>query len=115
MLNKNIIFETLFWTLLALTTFLLLMEVKPIPQTWPKDKLEHAIIFGLLTYLNIKAHPKYVLYSCLALAIYGGLMEQLQTVFTQTRTGSIGDWLADLAGVIFAFFALNICKKVSTL
>ena len=115
MLNKNIIFATLFWTLLTITTFLLLMEVKPMPQTWPKDKLEHAIIFGLLTFLSIKAYPKYVLYSCLALAIYGGLMELLQTIFTQTRTGSISDWLADLSGVTFGFFALNLYKKAATL
>lgn len=113
MLNKKIIFILLFWGLVAAITFFLLLEVKPTPQTWPKDKLEHALIFALLTYLGAKAHPKYILYICLGLAIYGGLMEQAQSLLTQTRTGSIEDWLADLAGIAFAFYALNLHKKLA--
>ena len=115
MLNKKIIFTTLFWGLIAAITFLLFLEVKPTPQTWPKDKLEHAIIFALLTYLGVKAYPKHALFICLGLAIYGGMMEPAQSLLTQTRTGSIGDWLADITGIAFVFYALNLHKKSAVL
>lgn len=111
MLNKKTIFTLLFWGLAAAITFLLLLEVKPIPQTWPKDKLEHAIIFALMTYLGIRAYAKQGLYICLALAIYGGLMEQAQSLLTQTRTGSIGDWLADLVGIALITYTSYVYKK----
>ena len=114
MLNKKFIFIALFWILLAITTFLLLIEVKPTPQTWPKDKLEHTVVFALLTYLGIKAYSKYGIYCCIGLAIYGGLMEALQSLLTLTRTGSIGDWLADLVGIALASYALNLYKKLAT-
>jgi VanZ family protein len=115
MLNKKLIFTLLFWGLLAAITFFLLLEVKPVPQTWPKDKLVHALIFALLTYLGVKSYPKHALYIFLGLAIYGGLMESAQSLLTQTRTGSIGDWLADSAGITFAFYALNLHKKSAAL
>ncbi len=115
MLNKKLIFMLLFWGLATTITFLLLLEVKPILQTWPKDKLEHAIIFALLTYLGINAHPKQGLYICLGLMIYGGLMEQAQSLFTHTRTGSIGDWLADLVGIAFAIYTAILYKKSAAL
>ena len=111
MLNKKNLYALLFWGLAAAITFLLLLEVKPVPQTWPKDKLEHAIIFALLTYLGLKAHPKQGLYICLGLVIYSGLMEQAQSIFTRTRTGSLADWLADLVGIAFVIYTLNIYKR----
>jgi hypothetical protein len=112
--SKHIVFMAAFWTLLTITTFLLLIEVKPVPQTWPKDKLQHAIIFGLLTYLAIKSYPKYALYIFLGLAIYGGSMEMLQSQLTLTRSGSIADWLADIAGIALGLLALNWHKKSAT-
>lgn len=115
MLNRRIIFTVLFWGLVAAITFFLLLEVKPTPQTWPKDKLVHVLIFALLTYLGVKAYSKHIFYICLGLAIYGGLMEQAQSLLTQTRTGSIGDWVADLTGIVFAFYALNLHKKSAAL
>ncbi len=111
MLNKKLIFTVLFWGLFAITTFLLLIEVKPAPQTWPKDKLEHAIAFVLLTYLGYKAYPKYVFYVSLGLAIYGGLMGLLQLWLTQTRSASMLDWLADLVGIALGLFALKCYRN----
>ena len=116
MLNKNSILAALFWALITTTTFLLLVEVKPVPQTWPKDKLEHAIVFALLSYLGIKAYStkaysKYALTICLALAIFGGLMELLQSQLTLTRSGSVADWLADIVGITLGLFALNLHKN----
>jgi VanZ family protein len=111
MLNKRSIFILLFWGLITAITILLLLEVKPTPQTWPKDKLEHAIVFALLTYLGIRTYAKQGLYICLALIVYGGLMEQAQSLFTQTRTGSMGDWLADVVGIAFVIYTSNVYKK----
>lgn len=109
MLNKKLTFQALFWVLLTIVTYLLLMEIKPTPQTWPKDKLQHVIVFVLLTYLGSKAYPKYGLY--VGLASYSGLMELLQTAFTHTRTGNIADWLADLAGILLGVYGLNMQNK----
>ncbi len=111
MLNKKNIYALLFWGLAAATTFLLLLEVKPVPQTWPKDKLQHAVTFALLTYLGVKAYPKQGLYIGLGLLVYSGLMEQAQSLFTRTRTGSVADWLADVVGIALVIYTLNIYKK----
>ncbi len=111
MLNKKIIFTVLFWGLVATITFLLLLEVNPTPQTWPKDKLLHAVAFTLLAYLGTNAYLKHALYIFFTLAIYGGLMELAQSQLTQTRTGSIGDWLADVAGIMLIFYALTLSRK----
>ena len=111
MLNKKLTFQALIWVLLTIVTYLLLIELKPTPQTWPKDKLQHVIVFVLLTYLGSKAYSKYGLYVGLGLASYGGLMELLQTAFTHTRTGNIADWLADLAGILLGVYGLNMQNK----
>lgn len=111
MLNIKTIFVFLFWGLIAATTIFLLQEVTPTPQTWPKDKLQHAVTFALLTYLGIKSYPKHALYIAIFLAFYGGLVEFLQSQFTQTRTGSYADWLADLFGILLAYYALNLLKN----
>lgn len=109
MLNKKIIFITLFWLLLAIVSYLLLIEVKPILQTWPKDKLQHAITFALLMYLGIKTYPK--VWLIIGLASYGGLMELLQSSLTQTRSGSVADWLADLTGILLGVYVINMQKN----
>ena len=114
MLNNKLTFQALFWVLLTILTYLLLIELKPTPQTWPTDKLQHVIVFVLLTYFGRNAYPKYGLYLGLGLASYGGLMELLQTAFTHTRTGNIADWLADLAGILLGVYGLNMQNKNST-
>ena len=111
MLNKKLTFQVLLWVLLIIVTYLLLIELKPTPQTWPKDKFQHVIFFVLLTYFGRNAYPKYGLYVGLGLASYGGLMELLQTAFTHTRTGNIVDWLADLAGILLGVYWLNMQNK----
>ena len=111
MLNKKFTFQALLWILLTIVTYLLLIELKPTPQTWPTDKLQHVIVFVLLTYLGSKAYPKYWLYVGFGLASYGGLMELLQTAFTHTRTGNIADWMADLAGLLLGVYGLNMQNK----
>ena len=111
MLNKKLTFQVLLWVLLTIVTYLLLIEIKPTPQTWPKDKFQHVIFFVLLTYFGRNAYPKYGLYVGLGLATYGGLMELLQTAFTHTRTGNIVDWLADLVGILLGVYGLNMQNK----
>ena len=111
MLHNKKILLFIFLGLIAATTFLLLLEVKPTPQTWPKDKLQHVLVFALLTYLGIKAYPKYIFYICLGLVFYGGLLEVLQSQLTQTRTGSYADWLADLVGIFIVVALIKSLNK----
>lgn len=103
----------LFWVMLTAVTILFLIEVKPVPQTWPKDKLQHAIIFALLTYLGVKSYQKHVLYMCLGLTVYAGLMEVAQSMLTQARTGSYTDWLADIGGIALTVSTLNRFGKLT--
>lgn len=41
--------------------------------------------------------------------LYGGLMELLQEYYFPPRTGDWEDWIADIVGVLIAFF---ICRKL---
>lgn len=89
--------------LLALVSYLLLIELPPKPMGWPwKDKLQHAGVFLLLGGVALLACRGRLLACCLALALYGGLMEWLQGVFTVTRIPSWWDWLADVVGIALA-------------
>ena len=94
-------------TLLILAIFVvsygMLIEVKPAPQTWPIDKLQHTVIFAILTFLGLESFPRHWLKIIFGLAVYGGLIELLQTQLTLTRNGSVFDWLADSSGLAFGY------------
>lgn len=90
-----------FAALLALVTYLMLIELPPKQAGWPYwDKVQHAVVFVMLTTLALFAFPKWRLQSAIGLVVYGALIEWLQAMWTLTRMASVGDWLADTLGVV---------------
>lgn len=90
-----------FAALLALVTYLMLIELPPKQAGWPYwDKVQHAVVFVMLTTLALFAFPKWRWQSAIGLVVYGALIEWLQAMWTLTRMASVGDWLADTLGVV---------------
>lgn len=93
----------IFWILLAIITALLLIELAPRHHDWPYwDKVEHALVFAVLTSSGYLAFPQRKRWVYLGLVCYGALMEWLQGVLTITREASVNDWLADVVGILLA-------------
>jgi VanZ family protein len=98
----------LFVGLLILVTYLLLMEIPPAAPSWPyKDKVQHITVFLALTICGDLAFQSRSVAICTMLAIYGALMELLQSVLTVTRIASVSDWLADVTGILIALVILR--------
>lgn len=90
-----------FAALLALVTYLMLIELPPKQAGWPYwDKVQHVVVFVMLTTLALFAFPKWRWQSAIGLVAYGALIEWLQAMWTLTRMASVGDWLADTLGVV---------------
>jgi VanZ family protein len=103
----------LFWLLLGLVTFAMLMELPPRRGGWPHwDKVQHVVVFVVLTGLACWAFPKRKWLIACVLVIYGALVEWMQAAFTTTRLPSLGDWLADVAGILLV---LLVCWCVGCL
>ena len=108
----------LFWCVLALVTYLMLIELPPKHGGWPYwDKVQHLLVFMLLTTLAFLAYRKVRWLSVVLLILYGAIVEWLQVALTLTRMASFGDWLADVAGVLLVlllhmFMAKLFSRKV---
>lgn len=90
---------------LGVVLCLMLYPFAPKPPAFPyQDKMQHFVIFFLLTLTGwpvfAKAMPRLVI----GLIVYGGLIEVLQSVFTTTRMGDGVDWAADTLGVLAFFY-----------
>lgn len=110
-INLSSIAIFFFWACIIASTFVLLMESGPKTQDWPYwDKVQHFVGFGMLAMIGCFAYPNKKRWLSFGLAFYGVLTEFLQTELTATRTGSFGDWLADITGITIAvvvFICLN--------
>ncbi|MFM1891434.1 MAG: hypothetical protein RLZ44_511 [Pseudomonadota bacterium] len=73
----------------------------PLAPSSIDDKLLHAVVFVVLAFLTDIAWPDHDFgwRAFLGLALYGALIEGLQAL-TATRSAELGDWLADLAGLL---------------
>lgn len=93
-----------FWTAAAGIAVLALAPAStPMPTTgW--DKSNHALAFFTLALLGCVCWPRSAVRVCIAVALYGGLIEIAQTL-TPTRDGEWLDWCADIIGVGLAALA----------
>jgi VanZ family protein len=104
----------IFWALIAIVTVLMLIELAPKKGSWPYwDKLQHALVFIILTVAGCLAFTQKKLWVCISLVGFGALIEVLQGVVTTTRTPSFYDWLADILGILIALALLATFKKRS--
>jgi VanZ family protein len=106
----------IFWSLISIVSALMLIELAPKEGGWPYwDKVQHAVVFLVLTIAGALAFPQRKLWVYLGLVFFGALIEVMQGIFTTTRYPSALDWLADIAGILIAIFILYICKiSIST-
>ena len=92
--------------------YLLLMEMPPARPSWPyKDKVQHIIVFLVLTMSGGLAFQKKQIAVCLVLSGYGALMELLQSLLTVTRVASVYDWLADDVGIVIGLLVLYLLNR----
>ena len=107
--------KPLFWLLVVLTTFLMLIELKPQAAGWIyADKLQHIIIFIILASSGFSAyfHKRWLVTS--GLIFFGLAIEGLQSAFTLTRQASVADWIADVVGVTIAIGIVAIINKIKS-
>ena len=104
--------KPVFWLLLAITTFLMLIELKPQAAGYIyADKLQHIVVFFMLTLIGLYAYPfkKWVVIT--GLILFGLLIELSQSAFTLSRQASLADWIADVIGLILALSLATLIKK----
>ena len=101
---------------LATTLILSLLPAVDMPEelSLVSDKLEHAAAYAAIagcTALGF-ARPA-ALRGALAAAVLGGAIEIVQQAMVPGRSGDLGDWLADVAGVIVGL-ALGLAMRRAT-
>lgn len=110
--RKKNAWQALFWLLLMVFSVLFLMPAEYLVDNvfdwW--DKAQHTlafIIFTLTANLSYKSNSGLIL---LSLIVYGGVIEIIQSM-TGWRQGELGDWFADVLGVVFSSLYLNVYRK----
>lgn len=102
----------LFAISIIFTTFLMLIELAHSQGGWPYwDKVQHILVFMALAILGIAGFSKKVAWVCAGLMIYGAGIEYLQGILTISRLASVGDWLADIVGIMLATFIWLMSQK----
>ena len=105
--------KPLFWLLLVLTTFLMLIELKPQAAGYIyADKLQHAIIFMVIALIGLFAYSQKKWFVLGGLIMFGLSIEVLQSAFTLTRQASLADWIADIVGVAIALSIIALIEKL---
>lgn len=96
---------------------------KPLPDNdfrfWEHtDKLVHAIMFGAMyvcSYLDLwrgkRGKRSANCFLTLAVGVFGGVIELLQQTMHIGRSGSVGDFFADLAGIVLAAALMLWCTR----
>ncbi|MGF1723880.1 VanZ family protein [Photobacterium nomapromontoriensis] len=72
------------------------------------DKMAHTLayaIFAVQGFIQLKNRRRYMML-CIAIALYGMLLELIQHVFIPQRMGAIDDALANIIGV---FIGYTVC------
>lgn len=111
--SKSLIQHAIFWLVLLAVTYLMLIELPPKHGGWPYwDKVQHLLVFMLLTTLAFLAYRKARWLSVALLILYGAIVEWLQAALTLTRMASFGDWLADVAGVLLVLLLCMFMAKL---
>jgi VanZ family protein len=98
-----------FWTLVAIVSMFMLVELAPKENGLKYlDKIQHTLIFLILSISGYLAFKQKIWGITLGLTIFGAIIEVLQATFTTTRTGDVYDWLADIAGILISLMIISI-------
>lgn len=101
-----------FWAAL-LIAFAVAIWPSPIPLPGnPSDKLQHLLAFAGLTALAAAAHPRTRFVKIgIGMALYGALIEIVQSIPALNRQAELLDWAADIAGIALALAALALLRR----
>lgn len=90
------------------------------PSVQVNDKLVHGVMYLTLASTLMSAFVYigrtrvwYYLLTCAVATLYGGVMEALQRFCTLTRSGNMGDLLADLAGAIAGVVIVAVAVRLT--
>lgn len=106
-----------FWLTVVVAVAIALLALMPVPKGGQQlplfegaDKLVHAVMFGALAVAMLwdlarNKHTIAIAKVCIALVfiavvLYGGVIELLQTAMDEGRSGDVWDWVADAAGAV---------------
>jgi VanZ family protein len=102
----------IFIVALIVVTILMLLPFPVNHDGWAyKDKVEHIIIFMMLTFMGGISHKSREKKLAWWLFIYGGIIEILQGAITTTRQSSWADWASDLIGIFLGLVILIFVKN----
>lgn len=111
--KHEIFWQLLTWSIWLGFTVLFLLPTEYLNEDvfdwW--DKLQHALAFSTLTQIAHFAYPSKLFQISVALLIYGGLIEILQSL-TGWRQGDVGDWLADGIGVLICSLLILVHRRI---
>jgi VanZ family protein len=105
----------LFWRLALAGAMLVVgaLSLLPLGPDMPStgwDKTNHLLAFAVLALLGCLAWPGRIGAALLALMVYGGLIEVLQS-FTGYRSAEWADWLADGLGLLLGSGLWRMARK----
>ncbi len=108
--------KTVLMLLILAVSYLALTPKPPEMMDTGWDKLNHALAFAVLAFsanLSYPAAPNRWIYVLLALFVYGGLIEILQT-FVPGRAGEWGDLVADTVGIACGAITATTMRRVAS-
>ncbi|WP_310451079.1 VanZ family protein [Sulfuritalea sp.] len=101
-MTANTFWKWTFWTSAAAVLMLSLAPTSAELPTTGWDKSNHFIGFFALAVFGLRGYPKQGIALVAGLAIFGGLIEILQS-FTTYRLAEWADWIADDIGVVAGY------------
>lgn len=119
----------LYWKSISVVMFILYLSFAPpssfkkIPSFENEDKIIHFLMYAGLTVVMIydfRKHTKnnastfiFVVACVFFPSFFGGLIEILQPTLFAPRTGSIGDFYADILGVFAGWLTMYVWNKTN--
>ena len=114
-LRRNAIYGAVILLMVMVIAWGALQAAPPIPKlfSW-QDKVEHFLAFsGLTLWLTALLRPSRI-WIAAGLATLGAIvLEVAQTTLTSTRSGSVDDLLASIAGVVLAMAFVMFARHLS--
>jgi VanZ family protein len=108
------ILPVLFWVALAYALVMALLPKPPHFPGNPSDKLQHIFAFTVLSGLAGAAYRRTSLWKIgSGLALFGALIELLQSIPVLHRDASIWDWAADCGAIILVLLIFRFVRQRS--
>lgn len=103
------------WLFRAAALFAFVMGVVPHPPRLPgepSDKVQHIVAFLTLGLLGSRAYPRTAQARILAgLALFGALIEIIQSIPALHRDSDVTDWVADIAATGVALLLVRAWRR----